>query len=141
MKSAPASALLALALIISTMPSNAQFFYSPLELAAESSAINAPEPEKAPITTYKLVHGVIQGEQGVLIGATVWLRGTRNIAVTNAEGEFELRVPADAKAVELLCSYGGLQEEVVHLAPVEAIGSVYLLRGKNRYSAPITLTQ
>lgn len=89
------------------------------------------DPEESPkAPSYKMVHGVVQGQQGSLPGATVWLRGSSTIAVTNAEGEFELRVPADAKTVELMCSYAGLQDEVVNLAPVQALGSVYLLRAQ-----------
>lgn len=88
------------------------------------------ESPKAP--SYKTVHGVVQGARGSLPGATVWLRATNTLAVTNAEGEFELRVPADAKIVELTCSYAGLQDEVVQLAPVQALGSVYLLRSSTQ---------
>ena len=77
-----------------------------------------------------MLHGVVQGQHGVLPGATVWLQGTRTIVVTNSEGEFELRVPVNIKSIRLTCGYGGLQEETVTLAPAEALGSVYLLRPK-----------
>ncbi|OGX87822.1 hypothetical protein BEN48_10875 [Hymenobacter glacialis] len=63
-------------------------------------------------------------------GATVALKGSRIIAVTNSEGEFQLSVPAEAKTVTLVCGYGGLQEEVVSMAPVKALGSIYLLRAR-----------
>jgi len=137
----PTSALFACALLLGTLTSQAQLSYHRIDRAAEGLSSRDEGPERAPTKKMKLVHGVIQGEQGVLIGATVWLRGTRNIAVTNSEGEFELSVPADAKTVELLCSYGGLQEEVVHLAPVEAMGSVYLLRSKNSFSSRVAPTR
>jgi hypothetical protein len=96
---------------------------------------DAEETPKAP--AYKLVHGVVQDANGVLPGATVWLHGTRTIVVTNSEGEFELRVPADAKVVKLTCGYGGLHEEVVSMAPVKALGSVYLLRTKSSATSQV----
>ncbi|GAA4032839.1 hypothetical protein GCM10022409_16410 [Hymenobacter glaciei] len=87
------------------------------------------DPEESPkAKAYKTVHGVVQGRQGALPGATVWLHGSRTVVVTNAEGEFELRVPADAQLIELTCGYGGLQDEIVRMAPVQALGSLYLLR-------------
>ncbi|WP_092675160.1 carboxypeptidase-like regulatory domain-containing protein [Hymenobacter arizonensis] len=94
----------------------------------KGAATEADETPKAP--TYKLVHGVVQDANGALPGATVWLHGTQIVVVTNSEGEFELRVPTTAKVVQLTCSYGGLHEEVVTMAPVQAMGSVYLLRPK-----------
>ncbi|MBD2721468.1 carboxypeptidase-like regulatory domain-containing protein [Hymenobacter armeniacus] len=117
--------------LLGATPGHAQLAYTPVARNTEASSTADPEDEKpAAKPTYKLIHGVIQGEQGVLPGATVWLQGSKTIAVTNAEGEFELRVPSDAKVVRLACGYGGLQEEVVTLAPVQAMGSLYLLRVK-----------
>ena len=114
-------------LLFAGLPGRAQFAFN--SASRPSVNILSPDPEESPkASTYKTVHGVIQGQQGALPGATVWLRGSRTVVVTNAEGEFELRVPADAKLVELTCGYGGLQDEVVRLPPVQALGSVYLLR-------------
>ncbi|GAB3722170.1 hypothetical protein GCM10027594_02830 [Hymenobacter agri] len=92
----------------------------------EAAGHDPEESPKAPV--YKTVHGVVQGKQGALPGATVWLRGSRTMVVTNAEGEFELRVPADAAIIELTCGYAGLQDETLRLPAVQALGSVYLLR-------------
>jgi hypothetical protein len=127
--SALAAPLFLAAGLLAALPGNAQLAYAemakPTEIVADTDTAPADETP-AVKATYKLIHGVIQGEQGVLAGATVWLQGTKTIAVTNAEGEFELRVPAEAKQVQLACGYGGLQEEVVTLTPVQALGSVYL---------------
>ena len=123
------SAIVAIGLVFTVLPGRAQLAYT--HVASPTEETTSTDPEGDPkAATYKLVHGVVQGRQGVLAGATVWLHGTRNIVVTNAEGEFELRIPADTKVVQLTCGYGGLQEEVVNLAPVQALGSVYLLRTK-----------
>ena len=101
-------------------------------VAISTASLPDTEPSALPqLPSYKVVRGVIQGKDGALPGATVWLQGTSTVVVTNSEGEFELQVPADAKTVKLTCSYGGLQEEEVTTAPVQALGSVYLLRTKD----------
>ena len=120
-------ALVTVGILFAVLPVRAQFaFHNVAALTEEATGRDPETGSKA--SAYKAVHGVVQNKQGVLPGATVWLHGTRTIVVTNAEGEFELRVPADTKFVELTCSYSGLQDEVVSLAPVQAMGSVYLLR-------------
>ena len=124
-----APVLVAIGLVFTVLPSRAQLAYTNVAVPTED-ATNAASEDDHKAATYKVVHGVVQDEQGVLAGATVWLHGTRNIVVTNAEGEFELRIPADAKSVQLTCGYGGLQDEVVSLAPAQALGSIYLLRTK-----------
>lgn len=117
----------AIVLLFTGLPSQAQFAFN--STARPSEEKDSHDPEESPkARPYKTVHGVVQGQQGALPGATVWLQGSRTIVVTNAEGEFELRVPADAKIVELTCGYAGLQDETVRLPPVQALGSVYLLR-------------
>ena len=123
----PSAIAVAFVLLFTGLPGRAQFAFNSAGRAGEAPTAHDPE-ETAKTTAYKTVHGVVQGQQGVLPGATVWLHGTRTIAVTNAEGEFELRVPADAREIELTCGYAGLLDEVVRLPPVQALGSVYLLR-------------
>ena len=135
MNSRLTSTIVAFGLIFSVLPSRAQYAYNRVPLSTEATTAADPE-DGLKTTTYKVVHGVVQGAHGTLPGATVWLHGSRTIVVTNAEGEFELRVPADAKTVQLTCGYGGLQEEVVTLAPVQSLGSVYLLRSKSESAGP-----
>ena len=121
-----AAAVAALVLLFTGLPGWAQFAYN---TGARPAAMVSPDPEETPkAAAYKTVRGVVQGQQGALPGATVWLHGSRTIVATNAEGEFELRVPAEAKIIELTCGYAGLQDETVRLPPVQALGSVYLLR-------------
>ena len=129
MKLCSASVLVAIGIVFTVLPGRAQLAYTNVAAPTEEVS-NSSSEDDSKAATYKVVHGVVQSNEGVLAGATVWLHGTRNIVVTNAEGEFELRIPADAKAVELTCGYGGLQEEVVSLAPAQALGSIYLLRTK-----------
>ena len=132
------SAVAALGLFLTVTPVQAQAQYAYNYAGAPKHAASRLDPEeKNRKVTHKVVHGVVQDEKGVLPGATVWLHGTRTIAVTNSEGEFELRVPADATVVKLVCSYGGLQEEVVTMAPVQALGSLYLVRSKTPDSSQL----
>lgn len=127
MKSGLPSIVAAIGLLLAAMPSHAQYAYT--QVGGKPEEATATDPEEGTKTaTTKVVHGVVQGKRGVLPGATVWLHGSRTIVVTNSEGEFELRVPSNTKEVELTCGYGGLHEEVVRLAAVQALGSVYLLR-------------
>lgn len=120
-----------MAFVLLALPGRAQLAFTPVPQPQEITADADPEAGKAASSpAYKAVHGVVQGQKGALAGATVWLRGSHVIAVTNSEGEFELRVPADAKTVSLTCGYGGLKEEVVTLTSVQALGSIYLLRTK-----------
>lgn len=132
------SAVAALGLLLTVLPVQAQFAFN--YVAANKSTASRLDPEeKTRKAVYKVVHGVVQDEKGALPGATVWLHGTQNIVVTNSEGEFELRVPADAKVVKLVCSYGGLQEEVVTMAPVQAMGSLYLVRTKTANGSQLAI--
>jgi hypothetical protein len=113
-------------LLAAGLPSQAQFAFNSAAGSASSTA--SPEPDApAKASAYKTVHGVVQVQQGALPGATVWLNGTRTIVATNAEGEFELRVPAETAFIELTCGYAGLQDEVVRLPPAQALASVYLI--------------
>lgn len=121
--------LFAFLLLTFVLPCKAQYAFNGASLQSESPR-DADSGEEPAASVYKLIHGVVQGQQGALPGATVALKNSRIIAVTNAEGEFEMRVPATAKMVTLICGYGGLQEEVVNMAPVKALGSIYLLRPK-----------
>ena len=119
--------LAACGLSFSVLPVRAQFASTQL---ADIEASTSYAPKEVP--AYKVVHGVVQDKNGALPGATVWLHGSRTIAVANADGEFELQVPANAKIVELTCGYGGLEDEVIRLAPVQALGSLYLLRDRHK---------
>jgi hypothetical protein len=130
------SAVLTLCLLLTAISSQAQYAFNNAPRRAMTAGSEVPGEVTKPVA-YKLVHGVVQGPEGALPGATVWLQGTRTIVVTNSEGEFELRVPATTKQIKLTCAYGGLYEEVVTLAPVKALGSIYLLRSKASGAVPV----
>lgn len=92
-------------------------------------------PQNAPAANARLVsgqllmlHGTVQGINGPLPGATVWLHGSPTIAVTNSEGAFQLPVPSDASRAEVTYGYGGLEEETTTLAITQAPQTLHLLR-------------
>lgn len=115
-----------LELVFTALAGHSQYAYhSAAPILDRPTGASSEKTPKA--TSYKVVHGVVQGQQGALPGATIWLHGTRTVVVTNSEGEFELRMPAAATVAQLICSYGGLHDETVTLAPVQALGSLYLL--------------
>lgn len=58
-----------------------------------------------------LLSGKITNPSGPLPGAVVILKGTRQMAVTNAEGQFQFTVPADAGALPAVVTYAGYADE------------------------------
>jgi hypothetical protein len=59
--------------------------------------------------------GKITNPAGVLPGAVVILTGTKQMAVTNADGEFQFVVPATAGALPALVTYAGYADEKMTL--------------------------
>lgn len=59
--------------------------------------------------------GKITSPAGPLPGAVVILSGTKQMAVTNAQGEFEFTVPANAGTLEARVTYAGYADEKMTL--------------------------
>ena len=67
--------------------------------------------------TMKVTGTVISVEDGEPIpGASVLIEGTKTGVVTNADGQFTLAVPADAKRLEVSCA--GMVKQLVRVKPV-----------------------
>ena len=67
--------------------------------------------------TMKVTGTVISVEDGEPIpGASVLIEGTKTGVVTNADGQFTLTVPADAKRLEVSCA--GMVKQLVRIKPV-----------------------
>ena len=131
MKTASTCFLLLAASLLTTMPGRAQLAYGPVALPAGQPQRTTTAATAAPRSTEpRVVYGVVQGLHGVLPGATVWLHGSRTVAVANSEGVFELPVPTGTNEVEVTCSYVGLREEVLTLPVAEPGNTVYLLRAQ-----------
>ena len=59
--------------------------------------------------------GKITNPAGVLPGAVVILTATKQMAVTNADGEFEFTVPANAGTLQATVTYAGYADEAMTL--------------------------
>ena len=59
--------------------------------------------------------GKITNPTGPLPGAVVVLTDTKQMAVTNADGEFEFEVPANAGAIDAVVTYAGYADEKMTL--------------------------
>jgi hypothetical protein len=59
--------------------------------------------------------GKITNPAGAAAGAVVILTATKQMAVTNADGEFEFVVPANAGALQARVTYAGFEDEALVL--------------------------
>lgn len=100
-------------------------------------ASNAPFPEtrnsaKDPKESAEkiILAGVITNPAGVLPGAVVILNATKQMAVTNANGEFEFVVPANAGPLLARVTYAGYADESMTLNTSAAESTVNLANAK-----------
>ena len=70
---------------------------------------NGTKPEKMTLI------GKITNPAGPLPGAVVILTASKQMAVTNADGEFEFEVPANAGALDAVVTYAGYADEKMTL--------------------------
>ena len=78
--------------------------------AADRPAVNAGGRDTAKTDTdapMASIRGRVADKKGPLPGAVVKLRGTNQATVTNAQGEFQLLVPANAGGLPATVSYAG----------------------------------
>ena len=73
-----------------------------------------PTASKAPEEMVVLT-GKITNPAGALPGAVVTLTGTKKMAVTNADGEFQFTLPAGGGPVQAVVSYVGYADESMTL--------------------------
>ncbi|MDQ2773011.1 MAG: carboxypeptidase-like regulatory domain-containing protein [Bacteroidota bacterium] len=90
-------------------------------LAADAQALLAsntpPAPERyaAAEAPTVVVAGLITSPDGPLPGAVVTLTATRQMAVTNSEGEFQFMVRAGSRVLKAVVSYAGYADEDLSL--------------------------
>lgn len=72
-------------------------------------------PAAVPTPQKTMLIGKITNPAGTLPGAVVILTGTRQMAVTNADGEFEFEIPANAGALQAVVTYAGYADEPMTL--------------------------
>ena len=109
-------ALLFCVLGLTTATAQAQHIFASnaTQVAADTDgsagpATAAPNPEKI------LLIGKITNPAGPLPGAVVILTGTKQMAVTNADGEFKFEIPANAGVLDALVTYAGYADEKMTL--------------------------
>lgn len=94
--------------------------------APASYAAPTAESPAAPATV--LLRGRVLSPTGVLPGAVVKLTATSQRTVTNANGEFNLALPADGSPQPATVSFAGFADEAVLLSARNATTTVTLTR-------------
>lgn len=80
--------------------------------AQEVFASSASLSNEAPTAVEKVtLSGKITNAAGPLPGAVVILAGTKEMAVTDSNGEFEFTVPTNAGALDAVVTYAGYADE------------------------------
>ncbi|MDO7845493.1 carboxypeptidase regulatory-like domain-containing protein [Hymenobacter sp. M29] len=84
-----------------------------------SSSAYTPRPAGSPRedgTTHTFIGRVVNPD-GALPGAVISVVGTKEMAVSNSNGEFSLLLPATNAPVKLTVSYAGFADETVSVQP------------------------
>ena len=85
--------------------------YASADTGADHSAGTTP----AESTELVVLVGKITNPAGVLPGAVIILTASKKMAVTNADGEFQFVVPANAGALQAVVTYAGYADEALTL--------------------------
>ncbi|MBJ6111005.1 carboxypeptidase-like regulatory domain-containing protein [Hymenobacter sp. BT523] len=93
----------------------AQTYASNTELASAKTDSNDPTTGTAAASEKVVLSGKITNPAGPLPGAVVILTASKQMAVTNADGEFEFTVPATAGALQAVVTYAGYADEKMTL--------------------------
>ena len=76
-----------------------------------SNIPNPPATYAPPSEPTVVLTGRITDPGGPLPGAVVTLVGTKQMAVTNSEGEFQFTVPANTRTLQAVVSFAGYADE------------------------------
>ena len=76
-----------------------------------SNAAHSPATHTMPAEPTVVLTGRIANPDGPLPGAVVTLMSTKQMAVTNAEGEFQFVVPASTRTLQAVVSFAGYADE------------------------------
>jgi hypothetical protein len=109
-------------LFLTTIAAQAQQDLAANTLAPVMSAAIGGEPKPATV----VLHGRVLSPSGVLPGAVVKLAGSDQRVVSNADGEFNLLMPAEAEPQSATISYAGFIDETVLLSSTELMPTVQL---------------
>jgi hypothetical protein len=109
-----ASCLTCLLSLVSTTARAQAVFASNTAYTSKSAAESGTAPNLAGPAKV-LLTGKITNPSGPLPGAVVILTSTKQMAVTNADGEFEFEVPTNAGALQATVTYAGYADEAMTL--------------------------
>lgn len=84
-------------------------------LFASNSPGRMAAPAPADETPTIVLAGRITTPDGPLPGAVVTLTATKQMAVTNADGEFQFVVPATSRSLQAVVTYAGYADETLTL--------------------------
>lgn len=103
-------------LTVGTAHAQASYASSNVYAALSPRTGNGPAtPAASDSREMMVLVGKITNPAGVLPGAVVILTATKQMAVTNADGEFQFVVPATAGALQALVTYAGYADEKMTL--------------------------
>ena len=97
-------------------------------------ASNSPYPTSGHVPTIAIA-GLITSPDGPLPGAVVTLLETGQMAVTNADGEFQFAVPVGSHILKAVVSYAGYANETITLNADDA-ESTATLADEQRIAVP-----
>ena len=100
------------ALALNSFAAQAQAVYA-------SSSVYTPRLASSPREdgTTRTFIGRVVNPDGALPGAVITVVGTKEMAVSNSNGEFSVLLPATSAPVKLTVSYGGFADETVSVQP------------------------
>ncbi|MBF9238481.1 carboxypeptidase regulatory-like domain-containing protein [Hymenobacter sp. BT683] len=107
-------------------PAKAQTFASIKPLKTAYSDTDKPAPAAAKATQKMVLVGKITNTAGVLPGAVVIITATKQMAVTNADGEFQFVIPANSGPLQARVTYAGYADERMTLNAAAAQSTVNL---------------
>ena len=108
----------------------AQAVFARAEAHTSDNSDGPTRPVKTAATEKVQLIGKITNPAGVLPGAVVILTATKQMAVTNADGEFEFEVPANAGALDAVVTYAGYADEKMTLNAAAAESTTNLANAR-----------
>ena len=127
------SLLLTIATLLSTIcaiSADAQVAFTKPNVDATADNGNTGPTEASGADEKILLVGKITNPAGVLPGAVVILKDSKQMAVTNADGEFQFEVPAAAGALKAVVTYAGYADEEMTLNAAASESTVSLTNAR-----------
>jgi CarboxypepD_reg-like domain len=120
--------LATLTFVLHLAPANAQSRPADNNVYAAIAPYHSP-PTSPSHSEQLVISGRITNTTGGLPGAVIILNGTKQMTVTNANGEFEITVPANSGPLPARVTYAGYADEAIVLNGTEGASTVNLANG------------